>query len=292
MREKEKDRGKDRDRDKKKDKDKEKDKSRSRSRRRKKSKSRSKSRKRKKSRSRSKRKKSRSRSKRKKDDSREEAPKAAADPAPTVVTKRRGLGGFDSSTNDPPAPAASSSSSSALAAAVSSTAALGAAAPVDDRPRQVAAKGAWAQFVTGAGVSYFHNVTTGETTWQRPLDFDAPASRRHGNEAGGETSLFVFHLPGHWSEADLETHFKPFGTLLRTTVQRGSNGLSRGFGFVAYARSEEASMALSSMNGFQVEGKKLKVSLKTGASANTPGAAAKEQAKMIATKMPGIMEAS
>jgi len=45
------------------------------------------------------------------------------------------------------------------------------------RPRQVAVKGNWAQFVQG-GQSYFYNVLTGQTTWQMPKDFDAGPSRR------------------------------------------------------------------------------------------------------------------
>lgn len=46
--------------------------------------------------------------------------------------------------------------------------------------------------------------------------------------------------------------------------------LSRGFGFVAFAKHEDAMLALNSMNGFHVEGKHLKVSLKTSASVNQP----------------------
>lgn len=219
--------------------------------------SKSRSRKRKRSRSHSRRRRrSRSRGRRRgKEDS---PPKTLGAPGvvPTVVSKRRGLGGFDSSTTGGPGLDGGTADSPG--------------APGDERPRQVAARGSWAQFVTAGGTSYYHNITTGETTWEKPAEFDAPASRRYGNETGAETSLFIFHLPPAWSEADLDLHFKPFGSLLRTTVQRGSNGLSRGFGFVAFAKHEDAMLALNSMNGFHVEGKHLKVSLKTSASVNQP----------------------
>jgi len=167
---------------------------------------------------------------------------------PNVVSKKRGLGGFDSATTGTPG----SSAQESIAVAV-----------VDERPRQVAARGSWAQFVTPSGSSYYHNITSGETTWEKPLDFDTPPSRRVGEgAAGNETSLFIFHLPPSWTEDDLMQHFKPFGSIARATVQRGSNGLSRGFGFVAFTK-QDALLAINSMNGFHVDGKWLKVSLKS-----------------------------
>eukprot|EP00746_Dinoflagellata_sp_MGD_P010815 gnl/MRDRNA2_/MRDRNA2_122472_c0_seq1.p1 gnl/MRDRNA2_/MRDRNA2_122472_c0~~gnl/MRDRNA2_/MRDRNA2_122472_c0_seq1.p1 ORF type:complete len:550 (+),score=98.95 gnl/MRDRNA2_/MRDRNA2_122472_c0_seq1:120-1769(+) len=45
------------------------------------------------------------------------------------------------------------------------------------RPRQVAVKGNWAQFVQN-GTSYYYNVITGQTTWERPNDFEVAPSRR------------------------------------------------------------------------------------------------------------------
>merc|ERR1712187_457335 len=95
-----------------------------------------------------------------------------------------------------------------------------------------------------------------------------PASRRIGEGAAvNEMSLFVFHLPPHWAEEDLMQHFSPFGSLLRASVQRGPNGKSRGFGFVAFAESKDANLAVNAMNGFQVEGKRLSGSFKNSGTA-------------------------
>merc|ERR1712048_829312 len=122
---------------------------------------------------------------------------------PNVVSKKRGLGGFDSATT-------SSGKLPAESMTVSS----------DDRPKQVAARGNWAQFVTARGTSYFHNVVTGHTTWEKP-ECGSGASRKAGENC--ETSLFVFHLPHHWTEDDLFTQFKRFGQVVRSSVQRGSD---------------------------------------------------------------------
>jgi len=49
--------------------------------------------------------------------------------------------------------------------------------PAARRPRQVAVKGNWAEFVQD-GKSYYYNVLTGVTTWDQPGDFDSGPSRR------------------------------------------------------------------------------------------------------------------
>eukprot|EP00927_Polykrikos_kofoidii_P086607 TRINITY_DN9755_c0_g1_i1.p1 TRINITY_DN9755_c0_g1~~TRINITY_DN9755_c0_g1_i1.p1 ORF type:complete len:1097 (+),score=201.05 TRINITY_DN9755_c0_g1_i1:88-3378(+) len=198
------------------------------------------------------------------------------------AAKRRGLGGFGSSTgaaaiaSDVAAAAAGgggggggrSSAASPLATTtvdISTVATATTSVGGDDRPRQVAARGSWAQFVTPSGSSYYHNITTGKTVWEKPAEFEMPASRRSSGDgpAGSESTLFVFHLPSLWTDDDLTTHFRPFGSFQRATIQRASNGLSRGFGFVAFAQHEDAMTAISTMNGFHVDGKILKVSLKS-----------------------------
>lgn len=90
----------------------------------------------------------------------------------------------------------------------------------------------------------------------------APTRNQCASGGGSEKArLLVRNLPTSWTESDLESRFRPFGTIARATLQRGSNGLSRGCGFVAYVRAVDASLALTSMNGTIMDGKSLNVSI-------------------------------
>ncbi|KAJ4453698.1 putative RNA-binding protein BRN1 [Paratrimastix pyriformis] len=76
-------------------------------------------------------------------------------------------------------------------------------------------------------------------------------------------NLFVYHVPNEFSDADLASIFQPFGNLVSTKVFIDkATGLSRGFGFVSYDNQSSAQMAITSMNGFQIGSKRLKVQLK------------------------------
>jgi len=62
-----------------------------------------------------------------------------------------------------------------------------AATDEDKRPKQVAVKGAWSQFVC-KGNNYYYNIASGYTQWERPKDFEAPSSRRAFSEGTAATA--------------------------------------------------------------------------------------------------------
>ncbi|XP_014509042.1 polyadenylate-binding protein 8 [Vigna radiata var. radiata] len=74
-------------------------------------------------------------------------------------------------------------------------------------------------------------------------------------------NLYVKNLDDSISDDKLKEMFSPFGTITSCKVMRDPNGVSRGSGFVAFSTPEEASRALSEMNGKMVVSKPLYVTL-------------------------------
>ncbi|KAH9712016.1 polyadenylate-binding protein [Citrus sinensis] len=74
-------------------------------------------------------------------------------------------------------------------------------------------------------------------------------------------NLYVKNLDDSISDDKLKELFSEFGTITSCKVMRDPNGISRGSGFVAFSTAEEASKALTEMNGKMVVSKPLYVAL-------------------------------
>ncbi|KAK3221891.1 hypothetical protein Dsin_008916 [Dipteronia sinensis] len=74
-------------------------------------------------------------------------------------------------------------------------------------------------------------------------------------------NLYVKNLDDSFTDDKLKELFSEFGTIASCKVMRDPNGISRGSGFVAFSTAEEASRALTEMNGKMVVSKPLYVAL-------------------------------
>jgi len=74
-------------------------------------------------------------------------------------------------------------------------------------------------------------------------------------------NLYVKNLPEDADDEVLRNEFAPFGTITSCKVMRDDKGKSRGFGFVCFTTSEEATRAVTEVNAKMVGGKPLYVSL-------------------------------
>ncbi|THG95355.1 hypothetical protein EW145_g7973, partial [Phellinidium pouzarii] len=83
--------------------------------------------------------------------------------------------------------------------------------------------------------------------------FGADLEREHSRSISGMRSLFV----GNWQ--DLKDLFRQAGTILRADVSLGPDGRSRGFGTVSFASDTDAERAVAMFNGFDYNGRTLKV---------------------------------
>ncbi|XP_003250344.2 sex-lethal homolog isoform X2 [Apis mellifera] len=81
-----------------------------------------------------------------------------------------------------------------------------------------------------------------------------------GNEEP-RTNLIINYLPQSMTEKDLYSLFVTIGPVESCRVMKDyKTGYSYGFGFVNYAKAEDAATAISTLNGLQVQNKRLKVS--------------------------------
>jgi len=76
-------------------------------------------------------------------------------------------------------------------------------------------------------------------------------------------NLFIYQIPGEFTDSDLMQTFMPFGNVISAKVFIDkTTGSSKGFGFVSYDNATSAQSAISAMNGFAIGSKRLKVQLK------------------------------
>lgn len=74
-------------------------------------------------------------------------------------------------------------------------------------------------------------------------------------------NLYVKNLDTSIEDDRLEQEFLPYGTITSAKVMREENGRSKGFGFVCFSSAEEATRAVTEMNGRMLHGKPLYVTL-------------------------------
>src|SRR5688572_13174304 len=83
--------------------------------------------------------------------------------------------------------------------------------------------------------------------------------REKGNKSMS-TKLYVGNLSFHTTTQDLEEIFGKVGTVQSTNIiEDRETGRSRGFAFVEMSSAEEAQLAISELNGKEVDGRELKI---------------------------------
>jgi len=76
-------------------------------------------------------------------------------------------------------------------------------------------------------------------------------------------NLFVYQCPDDYVDENLAELFESFGNVVSAKIFIDpSTGRSKGFGVVSYDMPEAAEAAMTSMDGLQIGGKRLKVNLK------------------------------
>jgi len=77
-----------------------------------------------------------------------------------------------------------------------------------------------------------------------------------------KTNLIINYLPQNFSDAEFQELFSTAGVVTAAKIVRDrTTGYSYGFGFIDYGTEEEASSAIDTLNGYQLQHKKIKVCL-------------------------------
>jgi len=88
-------------------------------------------------------------------------------------------------------------------------------------------------------------------------------SHAFSNQSQGGFNLFVFNIGPEGDEKLLYSLFAPFGAVTKVDVMRDPlTGTGKGYGFVLMKSKEDADLAISQLNGFDIDGKRLQVSYK------------------------------
>jgi len=94
---------------------------------------------------------------------------------------------------------------------------------------------------------------------QRKMPYSAPKSP----QSYPGVCLFIYHLTPDCTEHTLQQLFSNYGTVLSAKVMKDlQSGRNKGFGFVNMMNDQQAQLAISSLNGFQMGLNYLKVSYK------------------------------
>ncbi|CED82282.1 polyadenylate-binding protein [Phaffia rhodozyma] len=75
------------------------------------------------------------------------------------------------------------------------------------------------------------------------------ASRQEKMAKFAGVNLYIKNIDDEWDDERLRTEFENFGTITSAKVMRDESGRSRGFGFVCFNAPDEATKAVSEMNG-------------------------------------------
>lgn len=76
------------------------------------------------------------------------------------------------------------------------------------------------------------------------------------------TKLYVGNLPYSYTDADLNAQFSSYGTVVSVAIiMERETGRSKGFGFVELEDNAMAQKAIKELNGKEIEGRKVVVSV-------------------------------
>ncbi|CCO31207.1 putative RNA-binding protein C328,05 OS=Schizosaccharomyces pombe (strain 972 / ATCC 24843) GN=SPAC328.05 PE=4 SV=3 [Rhizoctonia solani AG-1 IB] len=118
-----------------------------------------------------------------------------------------------------------------------------------------------------------------------------PSNWTNSGFQGGASNrqLFIGNLPFQCQWQDLKDLFRAAGQILRADVALGPDGRSRGFGTVVYAKESDAARAVTMFNGYDYNGRILKVHYDRYSPTNQSGSLSPNSMHAVVSAPLGIM---
>ncbi len=106
-------------------------------------------------------------------------------------------------------------------------------------------------------------ISTTSTTTAATASSSGRSRSLSGVKGPEGANIFVYNLPNFWNDEDLFQVFQSFGTILSTKVfYDKQTNRSRCFGIISFQNPQHAKQAVDVMNGYNVQGRRLQVSIK------------------------------
>ena len=85
--------------------------------------------------------------------------------------------------------------------------------------------------------------------------------KKEGEDVPAGTQVVVHGLPWSYTSEQLLEIFRGVGEIVKGDVAYGRDGRSRGYGIIQFASPEDANLAISQLNGTELEGRVLSVKI-------------------------------
>jgi len=116
---------------------------------------------------------------------------------------------------------------------------------------------------------YYYNSVTGKSVWEKPEDYVEervqPSKRAPAQTARAEegAKLYVGNLAYRTDDRSLHRAFSKYGDIVEATVvmDREDPTRSRGYGFVTFRSVSDAREACSRMDGYDIDGRRVRVNM-------------------------------
>lgn len=150
---------------------------------------------------------------------------------------------------------------------------VGKANPQGDMNTTLVHNDRWSEHAAPDGTSYYYDLQSMRSQWECPPHLRVASNRAQEEmksrmismspepvpPINPEKLLFIAHIPKSWTQSFLIETFSSFGRVTGNLLQRDTEDVSRGFGYIGFVTPEEAAAAQRGLHGHYTQNRLLHV---------------------------------